>query len=251
MSGLIYITEEEVRERINREATLAQSQGKDFIRNSNDYSSHLIDVGKKGKEISEIILSKNPDLDYCLNSNIPLVAGFFHDFEKIWVGDAYHEIYGAHKILNDGEELGLVKGGTSEERRNTLVRIASCLPGDAALLEELGNNFPITAEYPEHVTSELINKYQSLLKELPMDEKNFAIPDTLEKMIALYADFTDGGITIEQRLKDIHNRYAKVVDNLDTPPKEAKMIKHRRDLIKKASPRILAAGWIIEQLLKH
>ena len=54
----------------------------------------------------------------------------------------------------------------------------------------------------------------------------------------------------QERLEEIYERFTKVADSSDTPSKEARMVRHRRDLIKKASPRILATGRVIEQLLE-
>lgn len=148
--------------------------------------------------------------------------------------------------------MGFGFRGTSEERREKLIRIASCLPGDAALPEELGDNFPKTAAYPEHTTPEIIEKYNFLLKELSTDRIMFSVADTLEKQISCYADFKNiqgKEITVKQRLEDIYSRFLSVAEDPKTPDKEAKMILHRRELIKRASPRILAICGTIEQLL--
>ncbi len=255
MANLTYITEEGMREVIQTEAARAKAEGKSYIENSTGFGNHLTGTKKKARDIGETVLSKNPGLGYCLDLNVVEAAGGVHDIGKFQCTDAYHEIEGAYMVMTRGEEWGLVRGGTQAERRQALIRIASCLPGDAALVEELGDDFPRTAAYPEFATEQIVREYEFLLKELGLSKTAFPQPFTLEAKIACFADFTDatGDTTaVRERIQGLYDTYPQRAQEArqQGDSKKANMILHRIELIKIAEPRILESCRVVEQLLK-
>ncbi len=248
-----YIDEETAKGLIKKAGDKAIGEGKKFITNPTGFSGHLINTGRNAELVAERILGKNSDLQGKVTPKIVRVAGFMHDFGKINIGDPYHEIEGAYEIIEGGKELGLVSGEGNLERE--LIRIAFCLPGDFALLEEMGKDFPDSALYSAFVTPRLKNQVEVLRRKFsptgePLSIATLCSPDTLEKQIALYADMTDvhgGGISYRNRLDDIVARYTKLASEADTEASKNYWAT-LTGLTKQISPRIFNVCERIEKL---
>lgn len=222
MSNIKYIGEEAFLGAIEAEAKKTSREGKVFILNPAGFSRHLIGVGNNAEAITQAILKRHPTLRSFLSPDIARVAGFMHDFAKFSVGDPYHEIDGAYAILTMGEELGLVEGGSEEERRRVLRRMAACLPSDGVVYEQLGDNPPQTAIYPGFFTPEMARRLEVVRRGLSADGRvltieELAAPAGLEQKVVMYADFKNlegAQVSLRDRLKEIEGRYNALAEKV-------------------------------------
>ena len=255
MEDINYITEEQARE-IILEKGKQISKDKNNIRNPKAFLSHLINVGRNCDEIAKKILKRHPTLHEEINPDIVRISGYLHDFGKFNIGDPYHEIESATIILKNGEELGLVTGGNKNKRRNALVQIASCLPSDYALYEELGGDFPENPLYPNFITESLKENIEFLKTNLSLNNNSLSIlelttPNTFEKQILLYGDMTDMGsemkVTVKDRLDELISRYSLLAKDT-TIGGDPHYFSKLAGLTKQIAPRILGICGSIEQL---
>jgi len=252
---LEFISESQIRGLIQKENATAAARGLSFIKNSVGFSNHSVNVGEVAFETAAAIRKRNPPLRGEICSKVVRTAGYMHDFGKIWIGDPYHEIATAYTILERGEELGLVKKGTPDERESQLIRIASCVPSDYLLREGLGSDFPQTAMHPEFVTSELEFQVENLRKRLskgntPLSIQELTTLDTYERKILLYADMgdNDGLLTVKQRLDEIAERYGGEYAQNAKSEKEAEFYRVTTQLIRKVGKEFIQTYNEIKQL---
>jgi hypothetical protein len=211
---LTYITEDAARQLV--ETKVEENLEKNYIVTPKGFANHLMDTGRIAYEVSNLILERHPSLKSHIDPDINRVEGYMHDFTKIFEGNHYHEIGTAHIVLTKGDsELGLVVGGTKEERTAVLKEIAASFAPDYALYEELGKfPFPNNADYKDKA-GPFVDRLNYLTKALsktgePLTREEFALPLTLNQQITLYADLTNVGgkrVPVEQRLFDIKERY--------------------------------------------
>ncbi|TKJ16981.1 hypothetical protein CEE44_00390 [Candidatus Woesearchaeota archaeon B3_Woes] len=249
MSEINFITEERARELI--ESEVESNTDKDFIIDSSGFANHSIDTARIAYNIANIILEKHPSLKNLIDPEIIRAAGYMHDFGKVYGGHEYHEVGAAHLILTEGDKnLGLINGGLKSEREGVLREMASIIPPDLALYEELGgSNFPDGALYKDHIGL-FIEKVEQLRRDLsktdePLSIEDFALPYTLNQQITLYADLTNlngESIPIEQRLAEFEQRYSDPQSKYYNPILSG--------LTKVIKPRILVVGNTVESLMK-
>ena len=260
MSKLTFIPSNRFRELVESESKKASEKGKKFIKNPEGFARHLINTGRNGELTARRIYRKQESLGNQLEPRVLRVAGLTYDIGKIGVGDSYHEIPGAYSIIKEGERWSLIAGASKADRQRILRRIASCLPGDWALLEELGNNFPESALYLSFITPELEEQVEFLRRELsptraPLTIKELTALNTLEKQIALYADMVDnvastkeGRMSVTARLQDIKVRYRQYADEAETPESREYYMNQVR-LAREIAPRIIGVCDKVEELL--
>lgn len=204
---LKYISEEKAIKLIKKMCSLEKSR----IKKYDSFLQHLIDTGNIAFKLANKIIEKYPNLG--INPEIVKVAGYMHDFSKIFEQPRYHEIGTAYIILTKGEEYGLVFGGTKEERKEALKEVARTILTDFSLYEELGGE-----KFPDVFYKEDFKKFSErwdyLRKELGDGKKlsieELTLPNNLNQKILSYADLTnrDGKIvSTEWRFKDILRRY--------------------------------------------
>lgn len=249
MSEIIYITPEQAAQLI--ESTANANRGNGFFKDSTGFFQHCLDTGRISYEIAMKIQSKHPSLTNSVSPNILRVAGYMHDFSKIFEGGEYHEVGTAHLVLTRGDQdLGLISGGTQSERKQTLKKIASIILSDYALFEALGgNDYPNNPAYPSRFPS-FKSRVEQLRKDLSptnstLTIEQLALPFTLNQQIGLYADLTnlDGERTpIQKRISEIEQRYGDKKGKFYDPV--------YAELTRKIRPRILIVGATIENLLK-
>jgi hypothetical protein len=198
------------------ESTADRHKEKNFIINGTGFANHLRDTGNIGYATAAVILEKHPELAGEVDADHQRVAGCFHDYTKIIEGSALHEIGTAYFILTEGEKHGLVSGGTYKERQTALRSIASLIPPDYALFEELGgSNYPTGSPHSPEKLAQFEKRLSWLRQELsttdqPLSIEEFALPLTLAQQIALYADLTNVRgevVSMAARLDDIVERY--------------------------------------------
>jgi len=200
-----------------------------FIRGSEGFINHGIDVGAKVYDSSSKAIQKYHSLEAKLIPDALRVYGNMHDFGKIEFGDPFHEIHAAYLILTRGDkdELGLVAEGSQSERKEILKYIASLFAPDYAIYEELGGRqkeeFPdgflqrhyLKPDYLPKGDPGVVEKVNYLRRELspdktPLTLEQFALPDLcpnpLAAKFAMHADLTDS-LTFEERIIDIKERF--------------------------------------------
>jgi len=244
MGEIAYITESTVKYLIQSEV----ESNPEHIHNQIGFAQHLIDTGNIAYQVATKILEKHPSLHHHIHPGIVRLAGYLHDFSKIYEGDFYHEIGTAHLIVQEGDKkLELITGGTLSERKELLKATASILPPDALLYEELGgNDYPQAAIhdcFPEfHERTEYLRRALSQKGILTIEQ--LALPYTLDQQIGLYADFTNVNgkiISPEERIKELEIRY--------NDPNSPYYNPFFNNLRRKAIPRILTVTKVIDTLL--
>jgi len=254
MENLKYLTEKQAR-KIILEKGKQISKDKNYIHNPHAFLNHLISVGRNCDETARAILKRHPTLNHEISPDIVRISGYFHDFGKFNIGGPYYEVEGSSIVLEKGEELGLVRGDKNE-RRNTLIRIASGFISDYLIAEELGMDFPKNPLYPEFVTESLKAKVEYLKINLSLDNKPLSIlelttPDTFEKQILLYGDMTNMGknrkVTVKDRLDELVSRYSTLAKNTNIE-RDAHYFSQIVRLTPQVAPKILGIYGRIEQL---
>jgi hypothetical protein len=252
MDEISYINESYMADFIVEECERARGLGKDFIHGFEGFAGHLIGVGNRAEEVAHMVRERNENLKEVVNPGVVKVAGYMHDIGKIKYGDPFHEIYGAVQILEEGEKIGLVCGGTSEEKKKLLNSIAACLPSDGPLAEEL-RGFPSDFSHRYYHTQELEDKINYLRKELsenePLSVTRLTSPDTLEKAICLYSDWSDLGgkkISVEERIGEIDERYRKIASGKKVPEREYYL--KVNEYVQQSASRIIGICGIVEGL---
>lgn len=244
---VIYMPEEEAKKLIK--STVVENLDKAHIKSPEEFSEHCIQTGRICFEIANRILQKHLSLSPYINPDLIRVEGYMHDFSKIFEGGEYHEIGTSHLILTEGEELGLVLGGTSLERKQILKEMASLVPPDYALYEALGGrDYFNAAVYPDKI-GKFIERIRQLRRDFSKTKysisiEELALPFTLSQQIALYADLTNVNgqiVSVREKLDEIEQRYGDSEGNF-FDPKYAEMTRIIR-------PRILVVGKTIENLL--
>lgn len=197
MQDLEYIAERDARELIIREGRKGVDNGTSCVKNPVGFSGHLINVGNTAHEVAERILDRHLTLFGCINPEIVRVAGYMHDFAKMGYGkeaadleysELYHDITGAHLILEKGEEFGLVSKGSESDRREALRRIAICLPGDWTFEELEQKAYGETPSFKE-MTDYLRRNLST--NDCSLSLIGLSTPTSLERQIAVYADVVD------------------------------------------------------------
>ncbi|MFH1770105.1 MAG: hypothetical protein ABH828_00960 [archaeon] len=249
MTKINFMTEEAAKDLIVSE--IKSNKEKGYIHGAETFTNHLIDTGRIGYNITNVILEKHPSLKDQINPDIIRVQGYVHDLTKIHEGTKYHEVGTAHLILTQGDtNLGLINGGTKAERRKVLREMASIIPPDLVLYEELGGN-----EYPDKVVyHNIIDNFEDRIEILrrdlsttgkPLTMEEFALPLSLNQQIALYADLTNVNgeqVPIVERLNDLQARYRDENIPYNNPL--------FADIIEIAKPRLLVVANTIENLMK-
>lgn len=227
MTGLTFISEEDMRSRIVEEGERAKEMGRTHILTPEGFATHLINVGNTNFEVTQMILDRNPDLVDQVDPYVAKATGYFHDFAKIGGnttnsdqqgGDAWHDLEGPHMLFTRNDELGLVTGGTEEQRKAVLRQMALGISSDYSLAEEMGNDFPRTAAYP--VIDGLVERFNQLRAWLsedgePISREKIVYPDTVMRKVAQYADMVcigGGEKELVERLDEIVGRYSLQAD---------------------------------------
>jgi len=248
MANIIYMNEQNVRDLIESEVQTNLDRG--YIKSSEGFARHLVDTGNIAYEVALGIQANNPRLSGQINPEILRLAGWMHDFSKVSEGNEYHDVGTPYLILTEGDgRLELVKGGSQAERKGILKKMASLIPPDFALYEELGGaDFPKRVAYPERI-AEFKERIDFLRRKLSKDEnvltmEEFALPLTLNQQIALYADMVNVNgerVNARDRLEEIKVRYGDSQGAYYNP----KMV----ELTERITPRILVVCSTIESLL--
>ena len=85
MSKIKYISREAIKDLIVSEVQSNKSKGN--ILSSKGFAQHLIDTGDIGHQVATKILEKHPTLKGQVNPEIVRLAGWIHDFSKIYEGN--------------------------------------------------------------------------------------------------------------------------------------------------------------------
>jgi len=213
MMGLIYITERRARELVESEVKV---NDKGFIRNAEGFANHCISTGSIAENTAKELLRYSIMFKEQIDPDIARIAGYMHDLGKIYEGDIFHEIPTAEKILNEGENFGLVTGSRTE-RSEALKKIACLIPPDGILYEQLGGEgFPHQSPYRPEIVGKFIDRISDLRKRLsstkkPLSMREFALPLNWMKKIAIFSDFANLSgekVSIEDRIDECIERYS-------------------------------------------
>ncbi len=254
METVVFITEPEARTLITREYQDAKKVGQDNVKNLNGFVGHLISTGSIAEHTARAILKRHPSLGKVINPDLMRVTGFMHDIGKIWVGSAYHEITGAHYVLTQGEAVGLVQASDTQLIKELLLRMSSCiLSSEYVGRITIGDNFPNNSPYPKYITKDIIKKVATLQKELSQKQRfgqfrELAIPNSLEKLILIYADFSNlegRELKVQERIDELVERYKKLGKRED---EEAAYYRVNAKLYGQERAGIIALCGIVEQL---
>lgn len=246
MSKIIYIPENRAREMI--EVEVKANLGKAHIKDPEGFAQHLIDTGNIGHKVSLQILENHPYLRGNIDPEAVRLAGWMHDFSKIYEGGEYHEVGTAHLILTQGStNLGLLSGDKSETER-ILKEISSLIPPDYALYEELGGvDYPKGALYP--TIDAFVERVENLRRQLtktstPLSTEELALPYTLNQGIYLYADLTNVNgevVSPKERMDEVVQRYGNPSGPYYNP-----VVAQLTEIIR---PRIMSVAKTIETLM--
>lgn len=249
MSKISFITEKRVRELIASEVERNKEKG--HIVSPGAFSQHCINTGRIGYEVAKKIIENHPSLAAQINPDVIKTQGYMHDFSKIYEGQKYHEIGTAFLVLTKGDtELELLCGGEQSERNYLLKEIASLIPPDYALFDELGGkNFPDAALYPDKI-GDFMERLDFLRRVLSKTDsklsiEEFALPLTIGQQIALYADLTNADgkrVSVQERMTELQVRYKDPKRGYNNP-----VYAEVTDIIR---PRIIVVANTIENLLK-
>ena len=249
MSKIIYIPENRVRELI--EAEVKANLGKGHIKDPAGFAQHLIDTGNIGHKIALQILENHPYLRGIIDPEAVRLAGWMHDFSKIFEGGEYHEVGTAHLILTQGAtNLELLSGKDKSEIKRILKGITSLIPPDYALYEELGGSgYPKDALYSS--IDAFVDRVETLRRKLtktsiPLSIEELALPSTLNQGIYLYADLTNVNgkmVSVKERMDEIVQRYGNPSGHYYNPGVV--------EVTERIRPRIMSVANTIETLMMN
>ena len=249
MRKINFISEEGAKDLILSETKANLDKG--FIYDSEGFAKHCLDTARIGYKVAQKIIKKHPTLQTLINPELIRVQGYMHDFSKIYEGQKYHEIGTTSLVLQEGDtNLKLINGGSKSERKLLLQEMASLIPPDYALFEELGgNNFPDGALYKDLI-EKFLPRIEHLRENLSPSKKilsmeEFAIPKSLNQQIALYADLTNINgrrVSVQKRMTELQKRYRDAEKPFYNP-----IYAEVTDIIR---PRIIVIANTIENLMK-
>lgn len=232
MTGLTYIDTTGGRDFLIRLTEKVKPLG--FVRGDGMWyiDNHLLLVAENGRELAQRIIERNLQTvkESELSPEEQYATGLVHDIGNIFEETVFHEVTGAHRVLTQGEEWGLVSGGTPEERKVVLERIAMNIVADGPVFEEWTQEMYAGDKTRTHVVDgelayeRVAGRLYQLRRILSPEEGRFLsmtellIPKTLAQKVAQTADMSwlpgkdKEGINsfghMKERFDDIIKRYS-------------------------------------------